>query len=130
MSSGQSSNLAALNYALAILVQIYMDMHMVQDDPRRYHTQLSTGRKSILTHTHIQHFYFFFFGISTKISKQFKKQTEDCLQKQCTYKEHAVNLIKRELSSGEDKCSLLQSCINPVYIALYSAFNEKTSCKW
>lgn len=128
MSSGQSSNLAALNYALAILVQIYMDMHMVQDDPRQYHTQLSTGRKSILTHTHIQHL-FFFFGISTKISKQFKKQTEDCLQKQCTYKEHAVDLIKRELSSGEDKCSLLQSCINPVYKALYSAFNEKTSCK-
>lgn len=64
MSSGQSSNLAALNYALAILVQIYMDMHMVQDDPRRYHTQLSTGRKSILTHTHIQ--YFFFFGYFNK----------------------------------------------------------------
>lgn len=66
MSSGQSSNLAALNYALAILVQIYMDMHMVQDDPRRYHTQLSTGRKSILTHTHIQHFYFFFFRYFNK----------------------------------------------------------------
>lgn len=60
MSSGQSSNLAALNYALAILVQIYMDMHMVQDDPRRYHTQLSTGRKSILTHTHPTLLFFFF----------------------------------------------------------------------
>lgn len=66
MSSGQSSNLAALNYALAILVQIYMDMHMVQDDPRRYHTQLSTGRKSILTHTHTSNTFFFFFGYFNK----------------------------------------------------------------
>lgn len=67
MSSGQSSNLAALNYALAILVQIYMDMHMVQDDPRRYHTQLSTGRNSILTHkhthTHTHPTLFFFFWV-------------------------------------------------------------------
>lgn len=103
-----------------------MDMHIVQDDPRWYHKQLSTERKSILTSTHPSNT-FFFLGIPTKTSKQFKKQIQDCLQEQRTYKEHAVNLIKRELSSREDKCSLLQSCINPIYIASYSAFNEKTS---